>query len=196
MHELSFDAVRHEYRINGRVVPSVTQVLDVIRTGGGSDAQREYKRQIGKALDVAIELSERDDLDVDSLHEDVVPFFQAWLNFKQATGFRVLLNQPIVYSNKLQVAGTPDLIGTREPGKLNPDELLDTKCVFTMDPATAIQTAGYSMLALESLGIRIKKRGGVQLLRDGTFKFYSYTNPSDEGVFRSCLNIFAWKALQ
>jgi hypothetical protein len=107
----------------------------------------------------------------------------------------VLLNQPIVYSKKLRFAGTPDLLGTRIWDSADPDELLDTKCVWSMDPVTAIQTAGYSIAAAESLGIKVKKRAGVQLLRDGTYKTYSYNEQNDEYVFRSLLNIHAWKEL-
>lgn len=195
IQEIDFNEERHEYRIDGHVVPSVTQVLDVVRKEGGSESQREYKRQIGKALDTAIELHEKDDLDPDSLDEAVVPFFEAWLKFKAETGFRVLLNQLLVYSKKLRCAGTLDLLGTRDPALMAPDELLDTKCVWTMDAATALQTAGYALLSHESHGIRVKKRGGVQLLRDGTYKFYPYSNPNDEHVFKACLSINAWKGL-
>jgi hypothetical protein len=193
--EIDFDEERHIYRLNGAVVPSVTQVLEPIRRElGGSPSTLEYKRSIGKALDRAIELNECGDLDVSTLDQAVVPFFEAWLAFKRDSGFKVILNQPIVYSRKLRFAGRPDLIGGRSEDA-GPDELLDTKCVWTIDPVTAIQTAAYSMAALESLGIRIKKRGGVQLLRDGKYKFHPYKDAGDENVFRACLLVNAWKGL-
>jgi len=193
--EIAFDEERHEYRIDGYLVPSVTTIIRPLQSMGGSDAAREYKRQIGKALDTAVTLWEQQDLDIDSVDQAVLPFFEAWLAFKKDTGFRVLLNQPIVYSKKLRFAGMPDLLGTRIWDSQLPTELLDTKCVWAMDPVTAIQTAGYSIAALESLGIRITKRGGVQLLRDGTYKFYPYNESNDEYVFRSLLNIYSWKEL-
>lgn len=192
---VTFNDERHEYRIDGAIVPSVTQVLEPIRRELGGNAETlEYKRSIGKALDLAIELNERNDLDFASLDVAVVPFFEAWIQFKHDSGFRVLLNQTIVHSRKLRYAGKPDLIGTRGITQ-NPDELLDTKCVWTIDPVTAIQTAAYSMAAAESLGVRIKKRGGVQLLRDGKYKFHPYNNPADENVFKACLLVNAWKVL-
>lgn len=192
---ISFDEAAHVYRIDGAAVPSVTGIIAPLRTDGGSESQREYKRQIGKALDAAIQITESGlEIDPDTLSPAVAPFLEAWFAFKKQTGFRVLLNQPIVYSRKLRFAGTPDLIGTRD-ASLNPDELLDTKCVWTMDDVTAIQTAGYTIAARESLGLRIKRRGGVQLLRDGTFKFYPYTHPNDEHVFLACLSLHAWKAI-
>lgn len=193
---ISFDESRHEYRIDGNVVPSVTQVLEPVRLEtGGSDAQREYKRQIGKALDAAIQLSERNELDYATLAPEVLPFFEAWLVFKRDTGFRPILLQPIVYSRRLRFAGRPDIFGTRIPDSLNPDELIDTKCTWTMEPATAVQTAGYSIAALESLGVRVKKRAGLQLLRDGKYKYHPFNDRQDENVFLACLSINAWKRI-
>lgn len=196
MDEVTFDEERHEYRIDGRLVPSVTQIIKPVqRELGGSQDTLDWKRQIGKALDSAITIHERgEEIDPDSLDEAVAPFFSAWLKFKVETGFRALLNQPIVYSRKLRFAGTADLFGTRG-AEDSPDELVDTKCVWTMDPATAIQTAGYSLAAVESLGIRVKKRGGLQLLRDGTYRYHPYTSSMDEQVFKACLSITAWKGL-
>lgn len=193
--EVEFDEPTHTYRLDGAVVPSVTGILEPIRRAlGGYEDVIEYKRSIGKALDRSIELHERDDLDFATLDPAVLPFFEAWLKFKRESGFRVLLNQPSVWSRKLRFAGKPDVIGTRGETS-NPDELIDCKCVWTIDPVTAIQTAGYAMAAHESLGIRIKKRAGLQLLRDGTYKLYPYNDPLDEQVFRACLVFNSWKAL-
>lgn len=193
---IEFDESTHTYRLDGSVVPSVTQLLEPVRRElGGSESVLEYKRQIGKALDATIELSERNDLDYSTIDEAVLQFFEAWLQFKKDSEFRVLLNQPVVYSRKLRFAGTLDILGTRHYTSSVPDELLDTKCVWTIDPATAIQTAGYALAARESLGINVKKRGGLQLLRDGKYKLFPYSNPNDEQIFKSCLSIHAWKAL-
>lgn len=193
--EIAFDEELHEYRINGAKVPSVTEVLKPIITVGGSEAVREHKRQLGKAVDKAIELYEQDDLDVESLDPEAVPFFEGWLKFRQDTGFRGVIMQPVVWSTRLRCAGKPDLLGNRGQTRVV-DELLDVKCVWTIDPATAIQTAGYTLLGAESHGWKIKRRGSVQLLRDGKYSYHPYTNPNDEHVFKSLLNIHAWKALQ
>lgn len=194
---IEFNEERHEYRLDGAVVPSVTEIIKPLSDFSNvPEEQREFKRQIGKALDAAITLYERQDLDFDTLDEQVLPFFEAWLAFKKDTGFRVILNQVIVFSRKLRFAGTLDILGTRTPDSPNPDELIDTKCVWTMDPATGVQTAGYGIACFESLGIRLKKRGGVQLLRDGTYRYHQYTHPNDENVFKACLAILAWKGIR
>lgn len=198
MDGVTFDEEKHEYRIDGARVPSVTEIIKPVqRELGGSPATIDYKRQIGKALDAAIIIMERgEQIDEESLDMALVPFLQAWLKFKRETGFRVLLNQQIVYSRKLRFAGTPDMMGTRMYAESsNPNELIDTKCVYTMDPVTAIQTAGYSIAAEESLGIKVKRRGGLQLRPDGTYRYYPYTSPMDEQIFKCCLSIAAWKGL-
>ena len=193
---IEFNEERHEYRLDGAVVPSVTEVIKpLVDFSRVPEEQLEYKRQIGKALDTAITLYERQDLEVASMDDAVMPFFEAWLAFKKDTGFRVLLNQAIVYSRKLRFAGTLDLLGTRVPDSASPDELIDTKCVWAMGRATAVQTAAYSLATLESLGIRLKKRGAVQLLQDGTYRYHPYTHSNDENVFKALLAIHAWKGL-
>jgi hypothetical protein len=193
--EIQFDEELHEYRINGARVPSVTEVLKPIQTLGGSEEVREHKRQLGKAVDKAIELHEQDDLDVDSLDPEAVPFFEGWLKFKADTGFHGVLMQPVVWSTKLRCAGKPDLLGNRGHTR-EIDELIDVKCVWTIDAATAIQTAGYTLLGSHSHGWKIKRRGSVQLLRDGTYRYHPYTNPADQHVFTALLSIHAWKAIQ
>ena len=196
MSEIVFREEDHTYWLDGAQLPSVTSLLKPIVTAGGSEETRDFKRQIGKALDTAITLNERNDLDVDSLDEAVLPFFQAWLKFKAESGFRVLVNQLVVYSRKLRYAGTLDLLGTRNPGTATPDELIDTKCTWAIDPATGPQTAAYSMAAAESHGLKVKRRGAVQLLRDATYRYYQFSDLNDANVFRALLSIHSWKALQ
>lgn len=201
--EISFTEEDHEYRINGVAVPSVTGIVAALRNeSGASDETMEYKRQLGKAVHKAIELHARDDLDVDSMERespDIVPFFEAWLKFKSESGFQVLECERIVYSKKLLFAGTLDVVGYRSTQEL---ELLDAKCVWSMDAATGPQTAGYTIAYEELRKQKIVKRGGVQLLRDGTFRFHPYTDRNDYLIFHNCLTrlradeaINAWRAL-
>jgi hypothetical protein len=84
--KLTFDEPTHTYRLDGAVVPSVTQILEPIRRElGGYEDVLEYKRSIGKALDLAIELHEKNDLDFATLDPAVVPFFEAWLKPSSAS---------------------------------------------------------------------------------------------------------------
>lgn len=181
----------HTYLLDGNPVPSVTEIIKpLVDVGRVPQEVLEYKRSLGKAVHKAIELHEQQNLDFDTLDQDALPFFEAWLKFTQDTGFRAVLTEQIVWSEKLRFAGTLDILGARGEG--HPDELLDAKCVWAMGSATGPQTAGYALALSESHGIKVKKRGGVQLLRDGTYKFHPFNNPNDEHVFRACLSINAF----
>lgn len=181
----------HIYLLDGSPVPSVSEVIKpLVDMSRVPREVLEFKRALGKAVHKAIELYERQDLDLNTLDSEALPFFEAWLKFKEETGFRVILSEQIVWSAKLRYAGTLDLLGTRKGD--DPDELLDVKCVYAMGPATGPQTAGYALALQESHGIKVKKRGALQLLQDGTFRFHPYTNPYDETAFRACLSINAF----
>lgn len=184
--DLQFDEPAHVYKLGGDVVPSVTEILRPLMDFSRVPAEvLEYKRSLGKAVHKCIELWERQDLDLDTVDPEALPYFEGWMKFKQESGFRAMVIEQPIASRKLRVAGTPDVLGTREETL---DELLDVKCTYAMDPATAIQTAGYDLI-LEETGIRIKKRGAVQLKPDGTYRFHSFKDRMDRTVFLSCLNI-------
>ena len=192
--EISFDEPTHTYTVNGVRFPSVTEVVSVLRPESGArDDVLEYKRQIGKAVHKAIELMEAGTLDTDSLDPAIVPFVEAFRKFKAETGFTVLHSEMIVYSKKLRVAGTLDLTGMR--GGKPQVELLDLKAVWTMGDETAIQTVGYAICYEELTGVKIDRRGGLQLLRDGTYRYFGYPDRNDRNVFLAALTIHNWKNL-
>ena len=189
--EIIFDDPTHTYTVNGARFPSVTEVVGMLRPESGARHDvLEYKRQLGKAVHKAIELMEGGTLDVGSLDPAIVPFVGAWSKFKAETEFAVLHSEMIVYSKKLRVAGTLDLTGMR--GDLI--ELLDLKAVWEMGDETAIQTAGYSMLYEELTGVKVQRRGGLQLLRDGSYRYHPYKDGNDRNVFLACLTVHNWKA--
>lgn len=185
----------HVYLLDGNPVPSVTEIIKpLVDMSRVPQDVLEYKRSLGKAVHKAIELDESTEgLDYESLDQEALPFFSAWLRFKEESGFRALLCEQVVWSAKLRYAGTLDVLGTRTAGTTyTADELLDCKCVWTMGAATGPQTAGYALALHESHGIRVKKRGGVQLLRDGSYRYFPYGDLSDEQVFKACLSINAF----
>jgi hypothetical protein len=184
---VEFQEEGHRYLLNGSQVPSVTEIIKPLCKESGAS-------HVGKAVHKAIELYEGGDLDAESLDPQIAPYFEGWIRFKRESGFRALLTEQIVWSTKLRFAGTLDVLGTRTEGP-SPDELLDCKCVWSMGPETAIQTAGYALALQESHGIKVRKRGGVQLLRDGSFRFFPYNDHLDENVFKCCLTIHSWKRL-
>lgn len=76
MPDFSFDPDKHIYTLDGKVIPSVTQVLPY---NYGNNA--EYARQRGIYVHTMIELFNKQDLDEDNLDPELQPFLDAYKRF-------------------------------------------------------------------------------------------------------------------
>lgn len=191
MSSLTFDEAKHEYRFDGRVVPSVTQVLKPLYSFDHIPPEvLERKRNLGTAVHKAIELDLANDLDHASLVEAVLPYFQAWQRFNADFAPRNAQSEVRVYSTH-GYAGTVDLICE------SPDQrlwVLDFKTSTDVGPAVALQTAAYAE-AYNNMGLdlRTPQRGAIHLKPDGTYKLYPYTDRKDWPTFLACLTLHNWR---
>lgn len=190
---VEFDEPSHTYRVNGVEYPSVSTVL-----GHFMDFARvprdvlERKRQIGRATHKAIELYEADELDADTVDDDVMPFLESWIRFRTIKPLRVVATERIVYSKKHRFAGRLDLVVEflDEPGVL---WVLDGKAVYTISPATALQVAAYREAWNENEPIKIAKRGALQFKPNGAqAELYPYTDRNDFNYYLNSLNCHKW----
>ena len=184
---LEFDAATHTYRLNGQILPSVTQVLGPLTDLSMiPPAILERKRLIGQWVHAAIELDLKDDLDEESIGEDWRGYFMGWRKFRTESGFVVHENEQRVHSKKYGYAGTLDLTG--ELPKLGLS-LIDTKCTATIYPAVGPQTAAYA----EARGLKKPKRFALQLKPNGTFNLHPCDDRGDLGVFMAALTLHNWR---
>lgn len=192
---LTFDADKHEYRLDGSVVPSVTQILAPLY-----DFDRiprdvlDRKRQIGVALDALIELDLKDDLDESSVDPSLEGYFRAWRLFRKEKDFKPLETQKRVVSLKYRYAGTPDAWGYMG----NHIALVDWKATYAMHPAVALQTAAYENACHETIAgwLRNPRRYGIKFREDGHYILTPYTKPenkNDFGIFLSFLSCHNWR---
>lgn len=146
---LQFDEVLHRYTRNGRVVPSVTQILGSLSAAEYAGVNREVLEraaQRGRAIHKLIELDLRDDLDVDSLSAELHPYYTQWRQFQELSGFDCRLSEGRVWSDRYGFAGTLDLFGV-----LNGDAvLIDAKSTCVVMRTVGPQTAGYELALRES----------------------------------------------
>jgi hypothetical protein len=78
---IEFDEPTHTYRVDGRIVPSVTQILGDTFPGvyaGIPEHTLLRRAQIGSAVHKAIELYLCRNLDENKLHPEVEPLFKSW----------------------------------------------------------------------------------------------------------------------
>lgn len=183
---LTFDAEKHEYRIDGQRVPSVTQVLQ----GAGLIDTRWFNdeaRMRGTYVAQATEFYDEGTLDYDALDDELKPYVMAWENFVVDNGVEVLAIEMPVCNETLRYAGTLDRV-VRMLAYQHAKWVLDIK-TGSSAPWHCLQTAGYAGCLRGH-----HRRASIVLKDDATYKFEEHTSLSDRGVFLSVLNLYHWKA--
>lgn len=191
---LSFDEASHTYRWDGKLVPSVTQILKPISPDFRKVPSEvlERARQLGVAVDHTITLFELDDLDEDSLDPQLAAYLDGWKRLKAMAQIEVLGVQERVYHPTLGYAGTMDI----RANVAGFGAVLDVKRTFAIPASVGPQTAAYAEAwnAADTIAPRIHQRFAVHLKPRPTGsilgKIEPLTRASDKNVFVSCLNIW------
>lgn len=161
MQDLTYNPETHEYHWRGKLVPSVTQVLKATGLIDDSWYSEESARR-GQAVHRAVELDEAGTLDGSTVHPKVLPYLEAWRQFRRDTGYSSEVREYQVYHQSAQYAGTVDDRGILQGNKV----ILDRK---TGGPQLwhQFQLAAYAMAHDEP---RLYRRIRVQLKPDGSYK--------------------------
>lgn len=188
---LQFEPAGHVYTWQGRRVPSVTQILKPFYTflDRAKEEHVERKRQIGVAVDYAIQLDIAGTLDPLSLHPSCDPYFTAWRRFRREVPFRVHACQRQLYHPLWQIAGTPDIEGElRAEGAV-----VDVKCVATYCAVWELQTAAYRELINQNApAAEVKRRFSLRLLASGEYRFDEHRDAFDGMRFQAALSLARW----
>lgn len=191
-----FDPAKHEYRVNGRRLPSVTQLIKPLYDGSFDfvpEEVMEHKSQLGKAVHYACELHDKGTLDVSTVMGEVAPYFEAYLLFlKEHKPRWTLVEQPLASSSGF--AGTPDRAGSVPEYDID-FSVVDIKTVASVSAAVGVQLAGYEKLIAENLKIDgTWRRLALQLRPDGKYRIHPFDHPDDRGCFYGLLAQHHWKA--
>ena len=160
---LQFDEEKHEYRLRGKVLPSVTTIIKAILPPQYEFAG-EWHMQRGAATHKACELFDQGLLDWASVDPEIEPRVKAWQSFRQQKPMRIAANEKRLAHPKLLYAGTLD----RMFGQTGDLTLCDLKNSVT--PHVRLQLAAYSILWTASGGGIVKRAVAVELLDNGNFK--------------------------
>lgn len=186
---LTFDEAKHEYTVDGRVIPGVTTILAPLMDFSMVDpALLEAGRQLGSAVHRATELYDQDDLDLETLPVEITPYLTAWQRFRVECDFvpdsiETRLHHPI-----MGFAGTSDRTGSIR-GK---HAVVDIKKMLTLGPVIGLQLAAYKELH-NFHGHNITERYALGLRADGTYRLEPFTDSKDYAVFLSLLNVHNWR---
>lgn len=167
---LAFDAETHVYMVNGRAVPSVTQLLErhgLVNTEWFTDEARAR----GTAVHAAIHYLDEGTLDWDSVDPRIKGYLCAYERFVYETQFESYISERPLASAKYHYAGTLDRLGWLH--KLL--TLIDFKSGKHV-AANEIQLEFYRRLCIENhdeLGLSPNEHIGMQIVElreDGKYK--------------------------
>lgn len=192
---LSFNPAGHEYRLpDGRIVPSVTQILSGVGVSVDFDGLRavsdrlsdqiETKRLLGTAVHADCHAFDDDDLVWATLDPRVAPYVGAWGTFRTNTGLRPITRERRVFHPTLFYCGTLDGIFLTLQGRR---VLVDIKTGDPDDSGCQYQTAAYAAaFVLEHPDEPIEERWGVQLVPDRVipYRVTPYTDWRDFAAFQ------------
>jgi len=181
----TFKPEEHKYFLNGRSLPSVTQILDRCALIKGKRWFTDENRERGQKVHELIHYHDKGTLDIESIDLELQPYYDAFVNFLNETKFEPYYIEEAMYSENPLFAGKPDRIGLLD----GVTTLIDFK-TGGWYPHYDLQLAGYAILAERHLKLSIKKRFVIQLMKTGKWKKIEPAIPNDiaNNLFRKCVD--------
>lgn len=187
---LEFDPVAHRYTLDGRELPSVTQILGRYEDWSGINPEVKAAAMArGTRVHAACALMLDGFIGPHDSGDDIAPYLVQFERFLAESGFVATLSEQRVYSAKLHYAGTLDLYGGMPKRKC---ALIDIK-TGSVPRAAGPQTAAYARALKEchGYGMDTKYRYAL-LLTPGGYKLVLLDNPNDDQVFLAALTMHNW----
>jgi hypothetical protein len=109
-YSVAFEKEGHVYTAAGKVLPSITQIL---QAEGFVDTSHydEWSRDKGSMVHLAIHYYVNNELEEDYLDPEIVPYLNAFKKFLADSGFKVERSEVPACNLTYGYAGTPDLVG-------------------------------------------------------------------------------------
>lgn len=184
--ELTFEEMRHEYRVSGKPIQSVSHFLTPISNQVYSGINHEVMNaaaQRGTAVHFAIELYNT--YCVTEIDEENKPYMDAYIAWFDKHKPSNLHEEKRTYHPTYWYAGTSDLICTID-GEL---WLIDYKTVATLQAfLVAPQLAAYAK-AWQAHGVPVKRVAALHLKKNGTYAFSEFPIEESFSTFLECLSL-------
>jgi hypothetical protein len=180
----TFDPKTHTYRIDGQVVPSVTQILKdvgLINTRFYDD----YGADRGSKVHLAVHYYDMGELDEDTLDPALVPYLDGWKKFLKDTGWKVERSEDPIWHQSLLYAGTFDKVMRMSDKE---KAVVDVKS-GAVEPAVRIQLSAYA----EALGGSKLRRYAVQLPGNRHYGLFPFEDKTDRSIWLAALSLYNWR---
>ena len=179
---LEFNKERHEYKLDGVILPSVTQV---IKSAGLVDDTfyDDYSCQRGSAVHLATALYDEGTLDESTVADEIKGYLVGWVKFLKESKFKPEAIEKRLSHQIYSYAGTIDRIGL-----LNGRQVICDIKTGALMPTVGVQLAAYKNLTEAD-----NNTYAIKLNTDGTYALKKYSAQADWMVFMACLNLYNWK---
>ncbi len=183
---LQFDATRPENRVDGRVVPSVTQILGILTDFGAVPAEVLARAaEFGQHVHQACALANDHRLDEGALDPALAPYLVGWRRCLADLKATVVASEWPLVDARLGFAGTLDAVLLIRGRTV----LVDIK-TGVVPRTVGPQLAAYAHLLQRANGQpKLARRLCVQLTGDG-YRLHDCKDNGDFSVFLSCLNVW------
>jgi hypothetical protein len=183
----------HTYICEGRIVPSVTQVLDacgLVCYDHIPKAILDHKAEIGQAAHAACHYLDEGELEWESLDPEVEPYVRAWQKFRSEAPFQheLVEHRGIAQADGMTFGFTLDRTGTFDGRPV----LLEIKCTANVEISWGPQTAAYELAQCKRDGIR-RARIAVHLKPNETYSLLRFSEVQDYQIFKAALAIETWR---
>lgn len=188
-----FDEATHTYRVAGKILPGVTQVMQragLIDLSMIPPETLERARQEGKAIHRMVE-AECKGQTYAKFPEWLIPYRRAWHAFVEWSGFELWASEERLYNERYGYCGTEDLVGIPHKFKDPRPSLFDIKRSLTAGSAIDVQLAAYqdswNLKHGKDKELIVRRRYGLQLLNNDSATPYKCHTFEDEGSFQDFL---------
>ena len=184
--DIDFDEDGHLYTLRGMRMPSVTQIMrpmSLMLYSDVSDSALYAAADRGTRAHAQVEAIVK--YGVEEWDEDTEGYIRAFQAFQDAYRLKWLGSEYRTYHKVMRYAGTIDLIA--DAGADGEVDVIDIKTTAQFHRAMLRTQLGAYAEALKSWGVKVHGVYGLQLLKDGQYRFERLE--ADYMTFLHCLGI-------
>lgn len=178
MSKFIYNEETRQHTLNGKIIPSVSQVIDTLNDFSGIDPEvLERKAELGIEFHKAIRLHLLDDLWFDSIDPDLVKPMNTFIDWwdKRKKSYDITHIESPMYHKTLKYCGCPDLVCETD--------LFDWKLRKYMPVVDVLKLEAYKHM----LGVERREKWTVCFDLDGKVNMYEARNRKAWGIYRKLL---------
>lgn len=186
--EVDFQEEGHIYTHRGIRLLSVTQIMEPMSTMLYANVPEDVLAFAAeRGTRVHEQISNYVQYGITETDEQTEPYFDAYLQFEKDINPRWLDSEYRTHHKSFNYAGTLDLIGFVTPDDGTGVDLVDIKTTANYHGVMLATQVGAYAKALESHGVTVRNRYGLQLMRNRTYRFEKLEDGFP--IFLSCMVI-------